>query len=84
MPSTCAQTQPLGSGWHEAAQRWLLSLSFNPPFLVPLPHEVSKYFMDTQNFLLLPVARAASPLTVPVHRSPSALLLTTQTFSPVY
>lgn len=67
MPSRCAQTQPLGSGWHEAAQTFsggffLCPLTLRFLFLYHMKFP-NKYFMDTQNFLLLPAAHASSPLT---------------------
>lgn len=67
MPFTCSQTQPLGSGWPETAQTFsggfflcLLTLCFLFLYHTKFPN---KYFLDIQNFLLLPAARASSPLT---------------------
>lgn len=67
MPFTCAQTQPLGSGWHEAAQTFsngfflcFFTLHFLFLYHMKFPN---KYFMDIQNFLLLPSVCASSPLT---------------------
>lgn len=67
MPSTCAQTRPLGSGWHEAAQTFssvfflcLLTLRFLFLCHMKFPN---KCFLDIQNTLLLPAAHASSPLT---------------------